>query len=92
MPPIEIEETQPLARMYARSVLSSCPECNGDLAVLRVIGGRAGSEYWTMRCTHCGGIHLDILKPRVAVVEGDGPLPAAYCPALLPTCCQQAER
>jgi hypothetical protein len=77
MPPIEIEETQPLARMYARSVLSSCPECNGELVVLRVIGGRAGSEYWTLRCTHCGGIHLDVLKPRAAAVEDDGPPPAA---------------
>ncbi len=45
-----------------RPVLSSCPECNGGLAVLRVIGGRARSEYWTLRCTRCGGIHLDILK------------------------------
>ena len=33
-----------------------------SLKVLRVIGGRAGSEYWTMRCTRCGGIHLDIVK------------------------------
>lgn len=77
MPPIEIEETQPLARIYARSVLSNCLECNGELTVLRVIGGRAGSEYWTMRCTRCGGIHLDILKPQVAVMEDEGPLPAA---------------
>jgi hypothetical protein len=30
--------------------------------VLRVIGGRAGCEYWTMRCTRCGGIHLDIVQ------------------------------
>lgn len=34
--------------------------------MLRVIPGRAKSdtkaEYWTMRCTKCGGIHLDILK------------------------------
>jgi Zn finger protein HypA/HybF involved in hydrogenase expression len=44
------------------SVRSSCPECEGQLKVLRVIGGRAGSEYWTMRCTRCGGIHLDIVK------------------------------
>jgi hypothetical protein len=27
-----------------------------------VIGGRAGCEYWTMRCTRCGGIHLDIVN------------------------------
>ena len=43
------------------SVRSNCPECDGQLRVLRVIGGRAGSEYWTMRCTRCGGIHLDIV-------------------------------
>ena len=73
---IEIEDArQP--RIYDRTVLSICPECDGDLAVLRVIGGRAGSEYWTMRCTDCGGIHLDILEPRLSVVDGDGPLPAA---------------
>ena len=45
------------------TVLSNCPQCAGPLAVLRVIGGRAASEYWTMRCTRCGGIHLDIVKP-----------------------------
>ena len=74
---IEIDETQPLARSFARSVLSKCPDCNGDLTVLRVIGGRAGCEYWTMRCADCGGIHLDILEPRLTVVDGEGPLPAA---------------
>ena len=74
---IEYDETQPLARSYDRSVMSECPECTGELAMLRVIGGRAGCEYWTMRCTDCGGIHLDILEPRLTVVDGDGPLPAA---------------
>ncbi|MDA9525345.1 hypothetical protein XI06_34820 [Bradyrhizobium sp. CCBAU 11434] len=64
-------------RIYSRKVLTICPECDGDLTVLRVIGGRAGCEYWTMRCTDCGGIHLDILEPRLTVVDGDGPLPAA---------------
>jgi hypothetical protein len=73
---IEIEETQALAKSRARSVLSNCTECTGELAVLRVIGGRAGCEYWTMRCSHCGGIHLDILQPRAAV-DDEGPLPAA---------------
>ncbi|MBR1130573.1 hypothetical protein [Bradyrhizobium iriomotense] len=77
MSSIEIEETQPLARSYARSVLSKCPDCDGDLTVLRVIGGRAGCEYWTMRCTDCGGIHLDVLKPRQGDEDHDGPLPAA---------------
>jgi uncharacterized Zn finger protein len=41
---------------------SNCPDCNGRLNILRVIPGRAASEYWTMRCTQCGGIHLDIIK------------------------------
>jgi uncharacterized Zn finger protein len=45
---------------------SHCPDCEGDLAVLRVIPGRSQfdgrSEYWTQRCTKCGGIHLDIVK------------------------------
>ncbi|MHC2624953.1 putative Zn finger protein [Bradyrhizobium huanghuaihaiense] len=77
MSSIEIEETQPLARSYARSVLSRCPDCDGDLTVLRVIGGRAGCEYWTMRCTDCGSVHLDILKPRQPGADDDGPLPAA---------------
>jgi hypothetical protein len=45
------------------AVLSSCPECAAGLAVLRVIAGRAGSEYWAMRCISCCGIHLDIVKP-----------------------------
>ena len=45
----------------ASAVLSSCPQCDGELAVLSVIGGRA--EYWAMQCTACGGIHLDIVKP-----------------------------
>jgi hypothetical protein len=73
---IDIEDA-PQPRIYARTVLSRCPECDGDLTVLRVIGGRAGCEYWTMRCTDCGGIHLDILEPRVVAEDDDGPLPAA---------------
>jgi uncharacterized Zn finger protein len=51
------------------AIRSSCPDCDGTLRVLRVIGGRAGAEYWTMRCTRCGGIHLDI-------VNGASPAPA----------------
>jgi uncharacterized Zn finger protein len=43
-------------------VRSNCPECAAGLKVLRIISGRAGAEYWTMRCTKCGGIHLDIVK------------------------------
>jgi uncharacterized Zn finger protein len=47
-------------------VLSACPQCSGYLAVLKIIPGRVGRggcEYWTMRCTRCGGIHLDIVEP-----------------------------
>jgi uncharacterized Zn finger protein len=51
------------AKSSSPAVLSNCPQCDAGLAVLSVIGGRAGSEYWTMRCTECGGIHLDIVKP-----------------------------
>jgi uncharacterized Zn finger protein len=42
--------------------MSNCPQCSASLVVLRIIPGRAGAEYWTMRCTKCGGIHLDIIK------------------------------
>jgi uncharacterized Zn finger protein len=41
----------------------NCPDCSASLAVLRIIPGRAGAEYWTMRCTRCGGVHLDIVNP-----------------------------
>ena len=50
-------------------VRSDCPDCEGQLRVLRVISGRAGAEYWTMRCIRCGGIHLDI-------VDNPSPAPA----------------
>jgi uncharacterized Zn finger protein len=55
-------QAQPAAPAYAQSARSSCPDCKANLVVLQVIGGRAGAEYWTMRCTRCGGIHLDIVK------------------------------
>ena len=54
------------------AVRSNCPDCDGRLRVLRVIGGRAGAEYWTMRCTRCGGIHLDIVNG-----PSSSPVPAA---------------
>jgi hypothetical protein len=53
-------EAEPMPPSAA--VQSSCPQCDADLAVLRVIPGRSGCEYWTMRCTRCGGIHLDIVS------------------------------
>jgi len=37
--------------------------------VLRIIAGRASSEYWTLRCTRCGGIHLDIIKAQADLPE-----------------------
>jgi hypothetical protein len=43
-------------------VRSNCPQCDAELAVLRIIAGRGGAEYWTLRCTRCGGIHLDIIN------------------------------
>ena len=48
---------------------ADCPQCRGALVVMRVIGGREGSEYWTMRCVGCGGIHLDIVNPRTPTPE-----------------------
>jgi uncharacterized Zn finger protein len=58
----------------ATNVRSNCPECDAGLKVLSIISGRAGSEYWTMRCTKCGGIHLDIVK---AASPSPSPSPAA---------------
>jgi hypothetical protein len=63
-PMMEIE-TAPTPSPSA-AVLSHCPECQAPLAILRIIAGRLGSEYWTFRCTRCGGIHLDIVKPARA--------------------------
>lgn len=62
MPNLEIVRTP----QSAPSVRAECPECHGELAILRVFGGRAGAEYWTQRCTSCGGIHLDIVQPVAA--------------------------
>jgi uncharacterized Zn finger protein len=42
--------------------MSNCPDCEASLALLRIIPGRGGAEYWTLRCTHCGGIHLSIVE------------------------------
>jgi uncharacterized Zn finger protein len=50
------------APAHSTAARSDCPDCRADLAVLRIIQGRGGAEYWTMRCTGCGGIHLDIVK------------------------------
>jgi uncharacterized Zn finger protein len=55
------------------TVLSSCPQCEADLAVLRVIPGKSGSEYWTMRCIRCGGIHLNIVRPSCPPLAAEQP-------------------
>jgi uncharacterized Zn finger protein len=52
-----------------RLVRTNCPECRGSLTVMRVINGKAQSEYWTLRCTRCGGIHLDIVKPQAEPLD-----------------------
>jgi len=53
--------------------MTYCPQCAAKLAVMRVIGGRAGAEYWTMRCLKCGGIHLDIVKPMAEPIRAPDP-------------------
>ncbi|NOJ42318.1 hypothetical protein HCN58_22460 [Bradyrhizobium sp. WSM 1791] len=55
----------------ATLVLSTCPDCSAALAVLRIIPGRADTEYWTMRCTRCGGIHLIVKSAPVRADNGD---------------------
>jgi uncharacterized Zn finger protein len=58
MPRCEAEPSPP----HQPHAMSNCPDCNAQLALLRIIPGRGGDEYWTMRCTRCGGIHLNIVK------------------------------
>ncbi|KRR01717.1 hypothetical protein [Bradyrhizobium valentinum] len=60
----------PEQTLQATPALSNCPDCSASLAVLRIIPGRAGAEYWTMRCTRCGGIHLEIVNAAAAPVDG----------------------
>jgi hypothetical protein len=72
---LETPETQvppqvpPRAPAHAQSARSNCPDCTASLVVLQVISGRAGAEYWTMRCTRCGGIHLDIVKASLGPAD-----------------------
>jgi uncharacterized Zn finger protein len=63
----QLETTTPTA-LSSQDVCSECPQCQGELAILRVFGGRTGAEYWTQRCVNCGGIHLDIVRPIAAAV------------------------
>ena len=55
------------------AVRSHCPDCDAELAILRIIAGRGGAEYWTLRCTECGGIHLDIVKPAAPLYPAHDP-------------------
>ena len=34
-----------------------CPRCQARSTVQRIVPGRAGFEFWTLRCTKCGNIH-----------------------------------
>lgn len=54
---------EPKMRHWSASIRSRCPECDGQLTVLRVINGRGGAEYWAMQCMVCHGVHLDIVEP-----------------------------
>ena len=60
--PKQATQSSKPAQPSSMQVMSNCPQCSASLAVLRIIPGKAGAEYWTMRCTKCGGIHLDIVK------------------------------
>ena len=64
------------------AVRSSCPDCKAGLKVLRIIPGREGCEYWTMRCTRCGGIHLDIVNVSPPSAAIDTPARAVNAPPL----------
>jgi uncharacterized Zn finger protein len=67
-------DAQPTRSQLAPPVLSSCPQCSASLTVLSIIPGRAnrgGCEYWTMRCTGCGGIHLDIVNAKAIENSND---------------------
>ncbi len=60
------EHDSKVAREPRQTVMTNCPQCDTDLTILRVFAGRAGCEYWTMRCPTCGGIHLDIVQASPA--------------------------
>ncbi|NOJ47221.1 hypothetical protein HCN50_13355 [Bradyrhizobium sp. WSM 1744] len=69
--PGRISVPSPEQTLQATPLLSTCPHCSAALAVLRIIPGRAGAEYWTMRCTRCGRIHLDIVKNAPVRADND---------------------
>jgi uncharacterized Zn finger protein len=74
---IEFGDTPRQRRIYSRNVMATCPDCDGELAVLKVIGGRGGCEYWAMRCIDCGDVHLDILETQRPAPRDEDPRPLA---------------
>ena len=34
-----------------------CPRCQASPIVQRIVPGRPGFEYWTLRCRKCGNIY-----------------------------------
>src|SRR5258708_34313415 len=59
--PMREFETSP-SQSPPATARSNCPQCAADLVILRVIPGKSGSEYWTLRCIGCGGDYLTIRK------------------------------
>jgi len=48
----------------SRTTRADCPQCGGQLVVMRVIGARE-ADYWTLRCVRCGAIHLEVVKMAI---------------------------
>jgi uncharacterized Zn finger protein len=34
-----------------------CPRCQASPTVQRIVPGRPGFEYWTLRCRKCGNVY-----------------------------------
>jgi uncharacterized Zn finger protein len=54
---------EPVVKHPVYTIRTRCPDCDAELAVLRVITGRGGAEYWALQCLSCNGVHLDIVEP-----------------------------
>ncbi len=39
------------------AVRSRCPQCQAQMKLQRVVPGRPGFEFWTLRCIKCGTIY-----------------------------------
>ena len=60
MPQLDTRE----APQCSRTTRADCPQCGGQLVVMRVIGARE-ADYWTLRCVRCGAIHLEVVKMAI---------------------------